>query len=183
MAYNFSEFKTHLTEIEAWLTGEYGGIRTGKASPALLDSVMVDSYGSKLPIKHVAAISTEDALTLRITPWDKSQVKGIETAIASANIGVSTAPDSEGIRVIFPTLTEERRKMLIKLTNEKLEEARISMRKEREKSWNEVQEMERTGGIGEDVKFRLKEELQKIVDEGNNKFDTLAAKKREEIEG
>ncbi|KKS77951.1 MAG: Ribosome-recycling factor [Parcubacteria group bacterium GW2011_GWC1_43_11b] len=183
MAYNFSELKTHLADIEVWLAGEYSGVRTGKASPALLDSVLVDSYGSKLPIKHVAAIGIEDALTLRITPWDKSQVKGIESAIAAANIGVSTAPDSDGIRVIFPTLTEERRKMLTKLTNEKLEEARVSLRKEREKVWNEIQVMEKNGGIGEDVKFRLKDELQKIVDDGNTKFDSLASKKREEIEG
>ncbi|MEK7091398.1 MAG: ribosome recycling factor [Patescibacteria group bacterium] len=182
MAYNFTEIKEHLTDIETWLSDQFAGIRTGKATPQLLDSIKVDSFGTTSPLKHVAAINIEDARTLRVTPWDKGQIKAIETAIAAANLGVSSAPDSDGLRIIFPQLTEERRKLLNKLIGEKLEEARISLRKEREKTWNDIQAMEKAGTVSGDTRFRLKEELQKIIDDGNVRFEAMVAKKRIEIE-
>lgn len=179
--YNFSSFKIKLGEVEDWLGREYLGIRTGKATPAVLDSVMVDSYGSKTPLKHVAAIGIEDARTVRVTPWDKSQLSAIQTAIDMANLGLSVSPDSTGLRVIFPALTEERRKMLIKLLGEKLEDARISVRKEREKVWTEIQAEEKAGKLSEDEKFKAKDELQKMIDEANKKLEALASKKEIEI--
>ncbi len=179
--YNFSTFKTKLTEVEDWLGREYLSIRTGKATPAVLDSVMVESYGTKTPLKHVAAIGIEDARTVRITPWDKSQLGAIQSAIEAANIGLSVSPDSAGLRAIFPMLTEERRKMLIKLTGEKLEDARISVRKEREKVWEEIQEQEKAGEMSEDDKFKAKEDLQKMIDEANGKLESLSKRKEAEI--
>jgi len=181
MTYNFSSFKIKLTEIEGWLGREYLGIRTGKATPAVLDSVMVDSYGVKTSLKHVAVIGIEDARTARVTPWDKSQLSTIQTAIDAANLGLSVAPDSAGLRVIFPALTEERRKILIKIMGEKLEDARISVRQEREKIWSEIQAGEKTGQIGEDDKFKAKDELQKLIDGANKKIEELAEKKEKEI--
>ncbi|MFA6253646.1 MAG: ribosome recycling factor [Candidatus Paceibacterota bacterium] len=181
MAYNFSSFKTKLGEVEEWLGREYLGIRTGKAAPAVLDGVMVDAYGSKTPLKHVAAIGIEDARTVRVTPWDKGQLSAIQTAIETSNLGLSVAPDSTGLRVIFPALTEERRKMLIKLMGEKLEDARISVRKEREKVWGEIQAEEKAGKLSEDEKFKGKDELQKLIDEANKKLEDLASKKETEI--
>jgi ribosome recycling factor len=181
--YNFTTFKTKLKEIEEWLGREYFGIRTGKATPQVLDSVMVDSYGVKTPLKQVAAISIEDARTVRITPWDRSQIGAIQTAIEASNIGLSLSPDSTGLRAIFPMLTEERRKMLIKLTNEKLEDARISVRKEREKIWEDIQEKEKAGDMSEDDKYQSKDELQKIVDEVNNKLEESAKRKEVEVMG
>ena len=179
--YNFSSFKTKLTEVEDWLGREYLSIRTGKATPAVLDSVMVESYGTRTPLKHVAAIGIEDARTVRITPWDKSQLGAIQTAIEAANIGLSVSPDSSGLRAIFPMLTEERRKMLIKLTGEKLEDARISVRKEREKVWEEIQEQEKAGEMSEDDKFKAKDDLQKMIDEANGKLEALSQRKETEI--
>ena len=179
--YNFSTFKTKLGEVKEWLGREYLGIRTGKATPAVLDSVMVDSYGSKTPLKHVAAIGIEDARTVRVTPWDKGQLGAIQTAIDMANLGLSVSPDSTGLRVIFPMLTEERRKMLIKLMGDKLEDARISVRQEREKVWADIQTTEKNGKISEDEKFKAKDELQKLIDEANKKLDELAKKKEIEI--
>lgn len=170
-----------LTEVHEWLGREYLGIRTGKATPAVLDSVMVESYGTKTPLKHVAAISVEDARTVRIVPWDRNQIGVIQSAIEASNIGLSLSPDSSGLRAIFPMLTEERRKMLIKLTNEKLEDARISVRKEREKVWEDIQEQEKAGEMSEDDKYKGKEELQKLVDEANNKLEELAKRKETEI--
>lgn len=183
MSYNFQPFKDKVSEVVEWLSGEYSSIRTGKASPLILDAVMVESYGNKTPIKHIASISTEDAKTLRVTPWDKSQIKSIETAIAQSNLGISTAPDSSGLRVIFPDLTEDRRKTLVKLLKDKLEDARISIRKEREKVWNDIQDKERAGEMSEDEKFRGKDDLQKLVDEANQKLEGLADKKEAEVMG
>ncbi len=179
--YNFANFKSRLKEVEEWLGREYLGIRTGKATPAVLDGVMVDSYGTKTPLKHVSAIGIEDAVTIRVTPWDKSQLSYIQKSIESANLGLSVAPDNTGLRVIFPALTEERRKMLIKLTGEKLEDARISVRKEREKVWEDIQSEEKAGNLSEDDKFRAKDELQKLIDETNQNLDSLAKKKETEI--
>src|SRR3989344_4149221 len=104
MSYDFSLFKKGASGVAEWLSGEFSGIRTGRATATLLDTVLVESYGSKTALKHLANIAVEDARSLRITPWDNSLVKGIETAIATANLGVSTVPDASGVRVIFPEL-------------------------------------------------------------------------------
>ena len=181
MPYNLSPLKTKISEIEEWLSKEFSSVRTGKATPILLDNVMVDNYGSKTPIKFIASISVEDAKSLRVTPWDKAHVKAIETAIAQSNLGLSTAPDQIGLRVIFPDLTEDRRKALLKIVNEKQEEAKVSLRKERERVWNDIQDKERAGEISEDEKFRFKDELQKMVDGGNNSFDETVERKKKEI--
>ncbi|OGD68168.1 ribosome recycling factor [Candidatus Campbellbacteria bacterium RIFCSPLOWO2_02_FULL_35_11] len=181
MSYDFSKFKKELSEIESWLSKEYTTIRTGMASPALLDGVKVESYGSLMPINQLATVGTEDARTLRISPWDKSQVRGMEKAINDANLGVSVVSDSIGIRVIFPELTSERRVLLIKSAKEKLEKARVSLRGEREKEWEDIQKREKDGEISEDEKFRLKDDMQKIVDETNKKFEEIFAKKEKEI--
>ncbi len=135
-----------------------------------------------MPIRQVASITIEDQRTLRVAPWDKSQVKEIEQAIAQANLGVSTSPDAAGLRVIFPSLTEESRGKLIRLAEQKLEQARVSLRRVRDKTWQEIQEQERAGSLSEDDKFRLKGELQKRIDEANRQLETLTAKKRSELE-
>lgn len=181
MAYNFNQFKARTAEVEAWLTRELSGIRTGRATPAILDTVSVESYGTRQPLKAVAAVSIEDAKTLRVSPWDKTQIKAIESALAAANLGLSSATDAAGIRVIFPDLTAERRQMLIKVVKEKLEESRVSLRKEREKVWNEIVDEEKDGKISEDDKFRGKDDLQKLVDECNAKLEATAEKKEQEL--
>lgn len=181
MQYDFSQFKNNLAQAGEWLGQELLGIRTGRASPSLLDGVHIDSYGTRTPLKHAANISTEDAKTLRVVPWDKSHVKGIEKAVTEANLGVSVSSDADGVRVFFPDLTEERRKTLAKLASERTEDARIRVRKERDEVWKDIQEKEREGDIAEDDKFRLKEEMQKFVDAANEKLDELLKKKEKEI--
>ena len=181
MIYNFSPLKTRIKEIEEWLIGEYASIRTGRATPTLLDSVNVESYGARVPLKHVGSITVEDPRTLRVTLWDKAQVKATESAIASANLGISAIADGMTIRVIFPELTADKRKLLNKLAGEKLEEAKITLRKEREKTWNDIQTKEKEGGMSEDEKFRSKDELQKIVDEAVGKFSEHGKRKETEI--
>jgi ribosome recycling factor len=182
MSYDLSPFKVRLTETKDHFKNELSGVRTGRATPLLLDNVSVESYGSRSAIKHVASITVEDARTLRIAPWDKGLIKPIETAIAAANLGISTAPDAASIRVTFPELSEERRKTLIKLVRDKMETSRISIRQEREKVWNDVQSKEKGGAISEDEKFKSKDEIQKLVDQANSDLEDIASKKEKEIQ-
>lgn len=182
MAYNFNAFKTEIKEVDEWLAREFAAIRTGRATPALLDGVQVESYGSRVALKQVGAVGVEDPRTLRITLWDKSQMRGIESAIQAANLGVSVTSDASSLRIIFPELTADKRKILTKVANDKIEQARISLRQAREKTWNDIQAKEKTGEISEDEKFRLREELQKLVDEANRGFDEAGKRKQTEIE-
>ncbi len=179
--YDFSKFKNDTKEVEVWLQKEFSTIRTGMATPSLLDSVKVESYGSLMSISQIANISVEDAKTLMVSPWDASQVKSIEKAITDADLGVSLSAGSTGVRVIFPELTSERRALLIKSAKEKLEKARVSLRAEREECWDNIQKAEKGGEINEDDKFRAKEDMQKIVDEMNKKFEEMFTKKESEI--
>src|SRR3989344_1643670 len=183
MPYNFSNFKAELKKVEDFLGKEYSQLNIGRASPMVLDGVVVESYGSRVPLKNVASVSIEDPKTLRVAPWDKNQIKDIEKAIAGANLGLSAVVDDTGIRVIFPQLTTETRQNLVKVLKEKLEEARITVRKERENIWNEVQTQEKSGKMTEDEKFRAKEELQKIIDDTNKNLETSFEKKEKEVMG
>lgn len=183
MQYNFSNFKIDLKKAEEFLSKEYSQLSTGRASPMILDGVSVESYGAMQPIKNVASISIEDPKTLRIAPWDKSQIKGIEKAILTADLGLSVATDDAGIRVIFPQLTSETRQKLVKVLKEKLEEARITVRRERGNVWEEIQKLEKEGKMTEDERNRSKEELQKIVDESNKSLEFIFEKKEKEVIG
>lgn len=179
--YNFSEFKTRTNDIEEWLKKEFSLLRTGRATSAILDSITVESYGAQSPIAHVGNITMEDARTLRISPWDKTQVKAVENAITKANLGLSVVSDDNGIRVIFPELTGERRAQIMKLMHAKLEDARISLRKERETVLTDFKQKEKDGDMSEDEHRKAKEELQKQVDAMNRRFEQLAEKKEAEI--
>lgn len=179
MQYNFSNFKTELKKIEEFLSKEYRELNIGRASPMVLDSVSVESYGSFVPLKNVASVSIEDPKTLRITAWDKTQIKGIEKAIAGANLGLSVAVDDAGMRVIFPQLTTESRQTLVKVLKEKLEESRITVRRERE---NIIKDME-NASMTEDEMFGAKEELQKIINEANANLEATFNKKEKEVMG
>ncbi len=183
MQYNFSIFKTELKKVEEFLAKEYNQLNIGRASPMVLDGVSVESYGSRVPLKNVANVSIEDPKTLRIAPWDKSQVKDIEKAIIASNLSLSVATDEAGIRVIFPQLTTENRQNLVKVLKEKLEVARITVRRERERVWEDVQAKEKEAKLTEDDKFRSKEDLQKVIDDANNTLEAIFEKKEREVMG
>jgi ribosome recycling factor len=182
MAYNFAHFNTKTKEIEEWLKREYSGLRTGRATPAVLDVVQVESYGAKMAINQVASVTIEDAKTIRISPWDSTQIKPIEKAIMESNVGLSVVVDDKGLRAVFPALTTERRAQILKVAGQKLEEARVSVRGEREKIWEDIQKQEKDGKLTEDDKFRLKTDLQKLVDEANTKLDEHFKRKETEIQ-
>lgn len=175
MAYNTANFKQELKKVEEWLGKEYSQVHTGRATPMVLDSISIESYGSRMPIKNVASISIEDPKTLRVAPWDKNQIKDIESGIMAANLGLSVVSDSDGVRVIFPMLTTENRARLVKVLKEKLEDARISVRKER------GDEISKTEGLSEDEQKRAKDDIQKCVDETNKNLEVIFAKKESEV--
>ncbi|MFA6552276.1 MAG: ribosome recycling factor [Candidatus Paceibacterota bacterium] len=182
MVYNFSKFNDEAKRIQDWLQKEFSGIRTSRATPAILDGISVESYGTKMPIKQVANIISEDAKTLRIAPWDASMGKEIEKAIVASNLGLSVASDDKGVRVSFPELTADRRTALIKLAKEKTEEAKISIRKIRDVVMKDIQSKEKEAGMGEDEVKRLKNEAQKLVDTANKKLQEMEERKNKEIQ-
>lgn len=181
MQYDFNNLKTELKKTEDWLKSEFSGLRTGRASSAILDSVKVDSYGSMMPVNQVAGISQDDPRSLRINPWDMSQVKNIEKAIIASNLGLSVSVDDKGLRVVFPELTSERRDGLVKVAKQKLEEARVAIRTEREKVLKDIDKKEKDGEMSEDEKFRFRTELQKYIDEAGSNLEQIFSKKEKEI--
>lgn len=181
MAYDFTKFKKTLSGTEEWLKKEFTGIRTGQASPALLDGVKVESYGALVPISQTGSVATEGARTLRIVPWDTSMSKEIEKAITLANLGLSVSVDDKGLRVNFPELTAERRTQIVKLAKEKLEDGKKQVRSHRDEVMKDLKTKEKAGGMGEDEVRRLEKEAQKFVDEANKKLDEIYSKKEKEI--
>lgn len=182
MSYSFSQLQTKTKEVHDWLGKELGGLRSGRATPAVLDVVLVESYGSKMPIKHVAAIAIEDARTLRISPFDASASKEIEKAIVAANLGLSVSVDDAGVRAHFPELTSERRTALMKVAKEKLEAACINLRKLRDETIKDIEAKQKANSISEDEKFRLKKELDKLIEGENKKLQDAFDRKQKEIE-
>ncbi len=179
--YDFLKFKQKIKENEEWLKKEFAGVRTGRANPSLLDGILVESYGSKVPINQVGNISVEDSRNIRISPWDMSVAKEIERAIGSANLAVAVALDDKGVRVSFPELPAERREQIVRIAKEKLEQAKVSIRIQRDAVIKDIQAKEKEGGLGKDDILRFKNELQKNVDGANKVLEELFAKKEKEI--
>ena len=181
MAYNFGTFKQGSQEAVEWLKREFATIRTGRASPAILDGVSVEAYGSFMPINQLANISVEDARMIRITPWDATQTKAIEKAIVASDLGLSVAVDGSGLRISFPELTSDRRTALLKIAKQKLEDARVTLRGEREKAIKDIDSKQKAGEISEDEQFRMKTDLQVMVEATTRSLHELFAKKEKEI--
>ena len=176
-----NELSQHLQEAVDWLKKEFAAIRTGQASPALLDGITIENYGAFMPLNQVATIGVEDARTLRISPWDTSSISAIEKALQESNLGVSAATDSSGVRAIFPELTAERRVQLQKLAKSKLEDARITVRGVRDDAMKQIEKLEKDGDISEDEKFTQKDEVQKKVTATNDALEALFAGKENEL--
>lgn len=177
MSYNTQNFKLALGKVEEWLKKEYLAIHTGLASPTVLDGIMVDSYGTKMPIKNVSQIGIEDPKTLRIVPWDKEQIKSIENAIMTADLGLSVTSDGDGVRVVFPMLTTENREKLVKILKEKMENARIRIRQERQT------EIDKLKDLTEDEEKKAKDDIQKVVDEANKNLEKILENKEKAVMG
>lgn len=182
MAYNFSEFQKKLDGVKDWLKTEYMTIRTGQATPAILDGVKVEAYGSLMPLNQVAHIGVEGGQTLRVAPWDAGQIKAIEKAIRDADLGLSVTVDGAGLRVIFPELTGERREQLKKVIGQKREDAFVSTRSAREEVWDDLQKQKKCGDISEDDMYRFKEQMEEMVKKVQRELKEIEDKKVIEIQ-
>jgi len=175
------DFAQKLDAAINWLRGEFSGIRTGQASPSILDSIRVDSYGTKVPINQVGSVGIEDARTLRVSPWDSDSISAIERAVIDADLGLGVITDSTGLRITFPELTGERRTALLKLAGQKFEEARVRVRSARDEKMKSIEAKVKAKEIGEDEARREKDKVQKQIDDTNKKLEVLYAEKEKEI--
>lgn len=177
----FAKHKTEFENALAFYKSDIASIRSGRASPALVEDVPVDAYGQKMTIKELASISCPEPRTIAIQPWDKGVLEAISIAIQKSNLGMAPIADGDLIRLNIPSLTEERRKEFVKLLRHKSEDAKVKIRNVREALWNEVQRLEKEGDIREDDKFTAREDLQKIVDGHNKTIEDLEKKKEIEL--
>ncbi len=163
--------------------GEFSTVRTGRASPHLLDRVDVDYYGAVTPLRQLAQISATEARLLTVTPYDKSSIKAIEKAILESDIGLTPSNDGQLIRLQIPELTEERRRDLVKVVHNIAEQGRISVRNVRRDVMHDLRELKTEGEVGSDDEHRAESELQKLTDTHIAEIDsTLAAKEKEVLE-
>ena len=183
LMHDLGQFKQKLKDTEEWLSGELGQIRTGRATPTILDSIMVEAYGSMVPISNVATIASEDPRTLRISPWDASNIKPIEKSIQTSNLGLSVAVDDKGLRVSFPLLTTETRTGFVKIAKAKLEDAKVAERGERNKVNDDLNSKKKEGSMSEDEVMRAKSDVDKLIKESTERLESMTAKKEQEILG
>lgn len=181
MLESISKIKPELEKVIDHFKIELAAIRTGRATPALVENISVNCYGSHMLLKELSAISIPEPRQIVVTPWDKNVLSSIEKGIRESDLGINPITDGHMIRLVMPVMTEEYRKKIIKLIGTKAEEAKIAARRHREEAWKEIQTFEREGIISEDDKFSGKEELQKVIDEISKKIEDLANKKIEEI--
>jgi ribosome recycling factor len=180
-SYDFKTLDQSIKETEEWLVRELSSVRTGRATPSILDTIKPEIYGSRTPINQVASVTIEDARTLRIVPWDKSVTKIIEKAIQDADLGMGVGSDDQGLRVTFPELTAERRLMLLKVANDKLEQSRITLRGHRTDAIKAIEAAEKEGGMSKDELARYKDEVQRKIDTANEALSALGKKKEVEV--
>ena len=176
-----NDFKKDFTAVIDFLKNDITQLRTGRASVAMVEDIAVEAYGSRQPLKATASITVSDAKTLAIEPWDKGLLQAVEKGIRDSGIGVNPVNDGRLIRVTLPELTSERRAELVKVLHQKLEHARISIRKVREDVRELILGEEKDKSISEDDKFRLQDELEKMVKEFNDEIKKIGESKEKEI--
>src|SRR5919206_1127097 len=176
-----AETKDKMAKARDHLQGEFGSIRTGRASPIFVEKLKVDYYGSDVPLQQLAGFSVPEPRLLVISPYDKGSIQAIEKALQASDLGITPSNDGSVIRLAFPPLTEERRKDLIKAVHHRGEEGRVAVRNIRRHSKEELERLEREGGISEDDLTRAERELQKLTDRHVAEIDEIVAHKEAEL--
>lgn len=164
-------------------TRDFGTVRTGRASTAILDNVRVDYYGTTTPLKQLAAVSTPDARLVMIQPWDKNALEAIEKAILKSDLGIAPTNDGKVIRLAIPPLTQERRSELDKVLKKIAEDGHVSVRSSRHSAIETVKKLQKDKAITEDDKFKADADIQKLTDKYIKEIDTILASKEKEISG
>jgi len=181
MADFFKDTEAKMNKCVDATRGEFASIRTGRATPALLDRLHVEAYGSAVPLKQVATISTPDARTLVIQAFDKNVVSDIRKAIEKSDLGITPNVDGSTIRLTVPPLNEERRKDLVKVVKKKAEDGRVAVRNVRHKAHDDLKEQLKKHEITEDDNKRMQDQLQKLTDRFVKEIDSLVASKEKDI--
>ena len=173
--------KRDLEKAVSFLKNELQKMRSGRATPVLVEDIIINCFGSSLPLKNLASISCPEPRQILIKPWSDAYLEPIEKALKQADLGGLPAREGNKIRINLPALTEEFRNNLVRKISRKAEESRQIMRKYRDEAWKEIQEMFRQKEISEDDKFKAKDELQDLIDDYSSKIEELVNKKKEEI--
>lgn len=181
MIIDFTKEEQEIKNILSRFENELKKVRAGRANPAILENILVESYGAKLPIKNIAAISVSDARSVVIRPWDKNAITQVCEALERANLSVGISSEKDQVRVTFPPLTEERRRDMIKFIGKLAEEAKIQLRQRRDEIWKTIQEEARLKRVSEDQKFSQKEKMERMVSKTNGKIEQAGKKKEEEL--
>ncbi len=181
-------FKEQMSDINRRMDGaieavkkDFAGLRTGRASTALLEPVMVEAYGSSMPMTSVGTIGAPEARMLTVQVWDKSMVAAVEKAIRNSGLGLNPSPDGQLIRCPIPPLSEERRQEMAKIAGKYAEQARVAVRNVRRDGMDELKRLEKDGEISKDEHHSLSDDVQKVTDEHIKMIDEQLAKKEEEI--
>ena len=181
MAVDFKDFERRMNKALDHLNEEFGAVRAGRANPKVLDRITVSYYGSETPLNGVATISTPDARTLVIQPWDTKLLKDIQKAIQTSDLGINPQNDGRVIRLTFPQLTEDRRKDLVKQVKKYAEEAKVAMRNIRRDGMDYVKKLKKASEITEDDQKKAEKDLQDLLDKMIKKVDAALAAKEKEL--
>jgi ribosome recycling factor len=176
-----AESKDRMAKAVSHLQGEFGSIRTGRASPVFVEKLRVDYYGSEVPLQQLAGFSVPEPRLLVISPYDKNSIKAIEKAIQASDLGITPSNDGAVIRLAFPQLTAERRKELVKVVKHRAEEARVAVRNLRRSARHDLEAFQKEGELSEDDLDRAEKELEKLTHEFVAEIDNLAAHKEKEM--
>jgi len=181
MAVDFKDFERRMGKALDHLSEEFGAVRAGRANPKVLDRITVEYYGSETALNGVATISTPDARTLVISPWDTKLLKDIQKAIQISDLGINPQNDGKVIRLVFPQLTEERRKDLVKQVKKYAEEAKVAMRNIRRDGMDYIKKLKKNSEITEDEQKKAEKDLQDMLDKNIKKVDEAYAAKEKEL--
>ncbi|MDP3965103.1 MAG: ribosome recycling factor [bacterium] len=176
-----SELKSELKNVIDYYQKELSALRVGRATPALVENIQVEYYGTKTPLIQLASINTPDTKTIVVQPWDKGALKDVERALNGADLGTSPIIDGDVIRIQMPPLTEERRTQVVKLVKEKSEQAKIRIRQIREEVMKELKKQKDSGDLSEDTYFREEKEVQQDIDQAIDGIATQEKSKEDEI--
>ena len=179
--YSKDEMDRRMKGVVAALKGELAGLRTGRASPALLDPVAVEAYGNRMPISQLGTVSAPEPRLLTVQVWDKSMVKAVDKAIRDSGLGLNPQADGQLLRIPIPELNEERRKELVKLAHKYAELGRVAVRNVRRDGMELLKKLEKDHKIGQDEQHKLGEELQKFTDAHIKEIDQMLQAKEQEI--
>lgn len=179
--YKKSELESQMKKSLESMEYDFKYIRAGRANPNLLDAISFSYYGVDTPIKQAATINVPEARLITITPWDKSNLKPIEQAILSSDLGITPSNDGTIIRLPFPQLTEERRKDLVKEVNKRMEEGKVAIRNIRREGMEEIKKAEKNKEMAEDDRYRAEDDLQKLTDRYIEKMEEITKNKEKEL--